>query len=673
MSSASRPAEGQASRRMVPHRVGSPAPGPDPVAAAGPRARRVLLLAPLALAAFALAPALGTGFLSDDAYNSLYRGLLRIERITLLQRILWNVKVSLLEGRFFPLAFVQHYAVLYTFTDAFAYKLSIVCGVLLNLALFGMLVRRLWGDAGLATLAVVLTVAAFQFRLFFDPILALHGLMQAVMAGILVSLLALQRFLEGGGRGWLRLAAACFLVCALSYEIAYTMILLHLALIVSARGDWKGRLEAAAPFFRALGFCVGMSLLMRWLHYGNHPYIYRLNPAPRDFLLALAKQTSGALPLSYFLFDPSGVFEGRHGVRALLGWLAQGKVAGLALAGLGVAYAALRWPAPAAEGPPSGGRRPSIVPFGLMLAVLPGTLIAVSARYQTEIAFGKGYLPVYFQCFGVGLLLAAALRGPLARAAGAAPPRAACVVGAAAVAVVVGLSYRANCETVSRLVAPPGTRRFHDHASWHGGSWHFHRLNVEAALAAGLLEDVPENAPLVLANMYPNWHHQPNCTWFYAQHAGKVLAAFPQGDWSPSAPEHAGLKAFVDARPAVPGPPFRLRDVCRGRHSGFVVLERLPDGGGAAGGGLRLFVRHPDLFRDGRDPLCVVAGSLAASPGEGEYVRAGRELKLIRSGPDWALFDLRPEAARLDPDSIRVAFGPAARTQLGAREASRVR
>ena len=218
----------------------------------GPTDTRVRRLACglLVLAALALAPALRTGYLSDDSYTSLLRGQIRVENISIVDKCLWNIKQTMLEGRFFPLAMLHFYVVHYSAPGVIAYKMFEIAGVLLDLALFFVLVRKLSGEDGFALLATSLTISLFQLRAFFDPILAMHGLLQTVVAGMLLSLLALQLFLEGRGRAWLFLGAATYLTCALTYEICYLLVLLHIVVIWRARLDWRSRLEAARPFLR---------------------------------------------------------------------------------------------------------------------------------------------------------------------------------------------------------------------------------------------------------------------------------------------------------------------------------------------------------------------------------------------------------------------------------------
>jgi hypothetical protein len=75
---------------------------------------------------------------------------------------------------------------------------------------------------------------------------------------------------------------------------------------------------------------------------------------------------------------------------------------------------------------------------------------------------------------------------------------------------------------------------------------------------------------------------------------------------------------------------------------------------------MRLFVKHRRLFGKGPAPEMVLTSSppapRAETGGRG-LSRRGGELKLIRSGRDWALFSLSGPDASIDPGSVGLAFG----------------
>ena len=589
----------------------------------------VLTLLPIALAGFSLSPMLRTGYLADDTVSSLLPGMMRATGEGFVTRTLGAIRHSIEGGRFYPLVWVEYTAVFTWLRDVFIYKAAILAGVLVDLALLIALVRRLGGGSGLACLAAIATSGLFQFRVFFDPILSFHGLLQVVTAGMLLSLIALLAALDSKGRGWLLISIGLYLGCLLTYEVTYPLFLLHAALIYWRRPGYREQTVMILPFALLAFACAGVSAMVR-MTYPTDAYIHNVDLGPGAVALALSKQCSAALPLSAFIADPSGIFDDVRGPSAIARWLGRWDVALVALMTVAGVVAALRRArSEIAERRP--GSRAMLAMLGLGLAVLPGALIAVSGRYQGEIGWGQGYLPVYMQCFGMGLLIASVLnkwmewvqkRGRSIRLVSAAM--------ALAFAVSSALTYRANERTAFCLIAPPGSPRFSAETGGMGGSYHAQRRTIEAAIGAGLLDDVPSGAALLLEHSYPDWHDAAFAPFFYRTYQDRPFAVVPRP------PEVVGIDAFV------------VRDRVIGLDVGSVLLWRT--GGDRAA---RLFVRHPRLGTpDDRPAFAIVVGPRGGI-GPGRLVE-------VRSGIGWALFEVDPKDLGNDPDAVRVVFAPRA-------------
>ncbi len=624
-------------------------------------ARGACLVGLVVLAVLVLWPTLGLGYFSDDVLTSLTPGILRNNHMSLGDRILDTIRNSMREGRFYPLHWIPFSGVFWLIRDVQQYRIYIVGCVVINLLLFVHFVRRLSGSAGLAYLAACLTCMLFQLRAFHDPILSFFGLLQMVVALTLLSLIALWRHLEGGGRAWLIWSILIYITSVLLYEMSYLFFLFHAFLIGRRRLGWRPWLSKVLPFAVAAGFGIGMSFLLRWLAPASSAMHtkYGMVPTPGTFLPALARQISGALPLTYFAADPAGIFRDVKTPGALVRWLGRADVLAVALVAMGVCSLVLL----RLRGRPAndGGEQTRIdwgllVMLGLLLAVVPGVMTSMTARYQQEVTFGMSYVPVYTQYFGVALVLASVIWYVLARWAGRGVPA---WCGRVAVAVAVGLTtavtYRANRDTAVSLISPPGSPHFNPLASLYQGQWHYQRLNLELALQSGLMDEVPEHSTLRVSHAYPTWH---DGTWgflFYATHARKVLKVLP-----PNAPD-AG---------STPGKTYLEHDVCLGRNAGYVVLS---EPGGGEAGEFRLFVHHPHLFRGSKVPAFLVVGRSPGAAESGSYLKPARELRLLRSGPDWAIFSLRDEAGRVDPGSIELVFDPSKATQILASRPAPVR
>lgn len=631
------------------------------------------ILSLIVLAAACLSPTLKTGYISDDNFSSLKPGQLLVAKSNVAAWTLENVRSSMQAGRFYPLHWLPFNGVFCLIQEIFYYKIYIMFMVIGNLLLFVLFLKKLSGDTAFACLAGCLTLMLIQLRAYHDPILSFFGLLQWLMAGVLLSLLALDMYLARRRGAWLALSILLYLGCLLLYEASYPLFLLHGLLIWRRRPEFRSWLRTVSPFVKVAVFCVFMSVLLRWLHPVDYSVRtdstahYQMNLAPCPFVTTLLRQTSGALPLSYFLADPAGLFAPVKRPRALVHWIGRWDVAAVMITALVICLLSLRRESETETEGDEHRPRPDwtlTTLLGLLLAFLPAVAIALTCRYQNEIDIGKAYVPVYLQYFGIGLLLASAIQFLTTRGwPGAGVARWSKLAIALAVGITTGVTYRANSRTTDSLVAPPGARGFNPASFAMAGAWHHHRLNLQAALHAGLLEAVPEHSKLYLANEYPYWYDAELSGLFYAMHASKVLRPIP-----PSV--HKG----VESPPIAGEAAYAVRDVCMSKRAGYVVLSQIPslveatlagrdeaDGRGE----VRLFVRHPGLFATGAVPslalLCKDSASSKAAP-ENEaspwFLKQGGDLRMLKSGPDWAIFSLPSNAGPIDPGSLKVVFDP---------------
>jgi hypothetical protein len=598
------------------------------------------LLGVTVLAALLMAPTLETGYRSDDMATSTTPGIIRLQFKSLTALVLYDIRQSMIGGRFFPLLFVPYRAAFHAFQEVGQYKFYIYALVITDAALFFLLVRKLFGDARFAALAACSALMLMQLRSYHDPILSFFGLLQLVAAGTFLSLMALERHLEGRGRGWLAASVGLYLAVMLLYETSYPFFALHAALVWRRRPKWGEGLRVIRPFLQAFAGCLAMALLMRWLSRETaipSGYKYPMNLAPGAVLLTMARQAGGALPLSYFLTDPPGLFTSMKGLGGLFSWAGRADAWAVAAIAAVVSYLGLGREPQADDARRGRGGEYWPAVLGGLIAVLPGLSISLTERYQREVSFGgTPYLPVYIQYFGMGLVLATALRGvargwPLARSA-----RVARLGLAAAVALTTVVTFQANRITATTLMAMPGSRDFNPGAAAMDGVWYYPRLNLQAALHSGLLDPIPDGSRLLLADGLGMPY---DGVFFYAMHASKRLETV--------------APASRATLPPTTMPTFELRDVCVWKNVGYAVLSR-PDGGPL----FRLFVRRPGLFRPGRPPEFLVVGRASGGDAAGRFLKPALALQLLRSGPDWGLFSLDSEVGRVAPESLKVIFGP---------------
>jgi hypothetical protein len=151
---------------------------------------------------------------------------------------------------------------------------------------------------------------------------------------------------------------------------------------------------------------------------------------------------------------------------------------------------------------PSAISLPGLLWIGAGLLVLPATLVALSPKYQTEILWGKGYIPVYVSYFGTALLIIAGLRAAARIGSDKGALRSVLAVGLAVVLGALGImTYQDNRIIVERF----------------DRDWLYPRQVEQDALARGLVSPVPADSQVVML-VKRGWDEPA----FFAVHAGKL-------------------------------------------------------------------------------------------------------------------------------------------------------
>jgi hypothetical protein len=84
-----------------------------------------------------------------------------------------------------------------------------------NIFIFWYFVAKLSGRRDFACFAACVAVGLIPYRVAIDPSLGFFGQMQRLIAGLFLSLLSLQAYLEGRKWWWLAASVALYLACAL--------------------------------------------------------------------------------------------------------------------------------------------------------------------------------------------------------------------------------------------------------------------------------------------------------------------------------------------------------------------------------------------------------------------------------------------------------------------------
>lgn len=373
----------------------------------------------LLLAGVAMSVILKGGFYTDDIILSYQSKYFIWDTGTDIRAYLGVVVQSWLnQGRFFPVSNIYVSLLMHYVSSPFVYKLLILLFVVLNVYAFGAFMRRLTQSRIFSLLAMAVVSVCLQIRAYHDGLIAYHLLMQVVLLLLLLTAMSLQQFLEKKKAGWLLVSLAPYTVGLLTYEAAYINIFLLCFLVFFYEAEkvreafcWR---NIKRTFFIILPyFLIMIGLFLATLvvknKYGISYEGIQAEFSPGKVLVTTAKQAFASIPLSYHLFCNDNLGHIFH--NNPIEMIKTAKIWDFLAAALlmGVSFFCLRekWKLK---------RTLSLLGMGLMLLFAPAGLIGISSRYQKELFWGIGHIPVYLEYFGitiVGVLLAGWLLGKL--------------------------------------------------------------------------------------------------------------------------------------------------------------------------------------------------------------------------------------------------------------------
>jgi len=449
-----------------------------PVAGTTSRLARGVLA--LVAAALILAPVLATGFYGDDASDANLNGALALRHASVLQATMATAALWVeANGRLFPAYVAEKYAVFHLLPGVVAYKLFLYLLTLATIGVFMAFLRRI-GAGGLAALAGFFVALGLQMRGYHDALYAYNGMIQIMLIVLFASLWCWRVFLERGGAGWAIAAVALYAGNCLTYEFSYLFFPLYA--LVSPATTPRALLRAAGPFAAITALAAVTAALLR-AHAAIAPSsAYSIGPSPLDYATTLLKQLAAALPLSYYAWNPSGIFPAPPHLfdgfgRYAFDWWA-------ALFCAVVAYVLVR---AVAEDEAAGRHWPlrRLLWLGVGLWLLPAPLVALSVKYQRELQWGIGYLPVLIEAFGAALVLtvatAALLRAVVPRT------RVAAVAALALLCGFAGAITLADNQRLARELLP----------------WRVSRAVVGAALERGVIAAEPDGTTVGVGGDLP--------------------------------------------------------------------------------------------------------------------------------------------------------------------------
>jgi hypothetical protein len=413
----------------------------------------------LALALFVILPVLNSGWMADDAFYSALPGILGADRITLWQAMAHSFHIWFFgNGRFYPGLILEKYLVFDLFTNLVAYKIFLAAATLATLEMFRRCVQA-YTTPAFAALCALTAASLFLVHGYQDAIIAYNAMPQLVAIAMFGSFTAFRGALVKRNRTTAAIALMLYVLAALTYEDVYLLCVIYPLLARPLTGNWRAAIRVSAPY---VAVAAGLALFELGLHgWVKLPpgALYAVNVNPVLFFKTAFYQITAALPFAYWIADPLQSFA----VFAI---------------GAFIGFAVIGWIALRAVERSGPNRLP--LGTGVLAAILPALPAAVLVKYQHELRLGTGYLPVFFQTFGLALLLASAAAAAV-RSRGSGTKIAA--------AFLLGLlgagAYASNMQLVR---AQEPARRA--------------RAALESALVHGLLKEVPDGSIITIPKVF---------------------------------------------------------------------------------------------------------------------------------------------------------------------------
>jgi hypothetical protein len=349
-----------------------------------------------------LNPFFKAGFYSDDMSNSLsYISNIRGE--TNLQSRITDLflKPGPLAGRYYP--FSNYAYILFDTIEGNlqSYRIFIFVNIFINIYLIGKLIKFINTDKRVVILPFLIMPIFFQFRIFYDPILSFHALMQITLTFLLISLITLIKFTKTHKIHLLFASYLSFLTSLLLYEISYLMILMHIYVIIKLKIGIKQKLRIILPYILSLTFVVYNQLLQR--AQGGIRESYLIDFDLGKIIMTLYNHLYASLPLSYLFSSHGKIFAVTKIDLIRITVIAYILI--LFLTFIVTKIIKKIWKQNQENMETESRIQKDLLVFGFLFWIIPGVFISFSTIYQYLISFGLSHIPVYISYFGVFLIL----------------------------------------------------------------------------------------------------------------------------------------------------------------------------------------------------------------------------------------------------------------------------
>jgi hypothetical protein len=436
-----------------------------------------------------LSPMLSSGYYSDDMVNSSLKGSIEIQNISIANYIKKQINDWLIQGRLFPLGLIITYTVAYYINKLVVYKTIVMVMVIINILLLGKLTERISGDKYVALLTMIIIPILFQFRLYHDPILAFRGMTQIFMTFMLSSLILFIKYLETNRLRDIIISLLFYNFTLYIYEISVPLITVFICLwyFYYSNKEMRININKILPHvISAITYIIALIIIRQ--HRDQAAVIYSgitMNMDYASILWTYIIQIISSMPLSYYIGNPSHIFN--HEIGTIIGNITLSDVTVMIIFMAGCWYAIRK---------STFHKRINVIFYlGASFVLFPAMPVALTSKYQKELMSfgpGMGYLPVYIQYYGTILIIVGMIAVLMNKIVNDKTRLIMHIILLTVFSTILLLNIQNN-----RLVVDKGDSELH-----------YSRVALERSLKEGILQDIPDNATLVIQDMYEINRHK---------------------------------------------------------------------------------------------------------------------------------------------------------------------
>lgn len=329
-----------------------------------------------------------TGFYFDDTFNSQTAGSLKYKNTSGFTQTKEVAITWFKEGRILPGIILGGYSTWAgPFKSLIVYKTILIILNLISIILFGYILKLITKSNKLFLLSLILVPIFFQFKKYPDPITSFSPLLQTIWIEFSLSIIFLIKYLRENKKIYFFVSLTLyFLMLLMFYEITYILFPIIILISFIEKNNFKHACKKSLPYilssilfiliyFYVLGLSKSVS------HYPgstislNFPLIFQ----------TFIKQIISSIPGIYYFYNKTSfIFINKidYLYISLISILTFTLLLKIKIKN--IKYVSL---------------------LGLLLLIIPAIPISISLKYQQELKFGIGYLPVFIQFFGAFCIL----------------------------------------------------------------------------------------------------------------------------------------------------------------------------------------------------------------------------------------------------------------------------